>query len=251
MTETFRNFSIIFYLSIKNIMDFLPNVIGGEESDENEILPEVVKVDLNEDDVFDDEARKPSLKMKPVKDEDPILPESEDVGGLDVHEPEPVKKDEPVKKTRKKRVMSEEQKEKLAEARKKALTVRRANAQKKKEIKMLKQAKQDEELEDLRKSVKTKPKPKPVEQPVERPPTPKPVEQPKPKKEYIYTQDDMDKLTFRAIANYDEIRKVRKKEKAKKREEEQLKSRERQKLMSLVSKKSSYNSSDDFWGNCF
>lgn len=234
-------------------MDFLPNVIGGEESDENEILPEVIKVELNEDDVFDDDSRK-SLKMKPVKDEDPILPESEDVGGLDVPDPAPpvqVKKDEPIKKTRKKRVMSEEQKEKLAEARKKALAVRRANAQKKKEIKMLKQAKQDEELEDLRNSVKTKPKPKPVEKPVERPPTPKPVEQPKPKKEYIYTQDDMDKLTFKAIANYDEIRKVRKKEKAKKREEEQLKSRERQKLMSLVTKKPSYNSSDDFWGNCF
>lgn len=232
-------------------MDFLPDVIGGDESDENEVIPEVVKVDLNEDDVFDDDSRKPSLKMKPVKDDEPILHESHDVGGLDVQEPEPpvqIKKEEPVKKQRKKRVMTEEQKQKLAEARKKALAVRRANAQKKKEIKMLKQAKQDEELDDLRKSVRVKPTPKP--KPVEEP---KPVEKPveKPKKEYIYTQEDMDNLTFRAIANYDEIRKVRKKEKAKKREEEQHQSRERQKLMNIVSRKPSYNSSDDYWGNCF
>jgi hypothetical protein len=232
-------------------MDFLPDVIGGDESDENEVIPEVVKVELNEDDVFDDDARKPTLKMKPVKEEETILPETDDVGGLDVQEPEPpvqIKKEEPVKKQRKKRVMSEEQKQKLAEARKKALAVRRANAQKKKEIKMLKQAKQDEELEDLRKSVKVRPTPKP--KPVEEP---KPVEKPveKPKKEYIYTQEDMDNLTFRAIANYDEIRKVRKKEKAKKREEEQHQSRERQKLMNMVSRKPSYNSSDDYWGNCF
>ncbi len=233
-------------------MDFLPDVIGGDESDENEVIPEVVKVDLNEDDVFDDDSRKPSLKMKPVKEEEEtILPESDDVGGLDVEDPEPpvqIKKEEPVKKQRKKRVMTEEQKQKLAEARKKALAVRRANAQKKKEIKMLKQAKQDEELEDLRKSVRVKPTPKP--KPVEEP---KPVEKPveKPKKEYIYTQEDMDNLTFRAIANYDEIRKVRKKEKAKKREEEQHQSRERQKLMNIVSRKPSYNSSDDYWGNCF
>ena len=231
-------------------MDFLPDVIGGDESDDNEVIPEVVKVDLNEDDVFDDDARKPSLKMKPVKDDEPILHESNDVGGLDVEDPEPpvqIKKEEPVKKQRKKRVMSEEQKKKLALAREKALAVRRANAQKKKEIKMLKQAKQDEELEDLRKSVRVKPTPKPS--------TPKPVEKPveltKPKKEYLYTQEDMDNLTFRAIANYDEIRKVRKKEKAKKRAEEQVKTKERNKLMSMVSNKPSYNSNDDYWGNCF
>jgi len=234
-------------------MDFLPDVIGGDESDENEVIPEVVKVDLNEDDVFDDDARKPSLKMKPVKDDEPILHESNDVGGLDVEDPEPpvqIKKEEPVKKQRKKRVMSEEQKQKLAEARKKALAVRRANAQKKKEIKMLKQAKQDEELDDLRKSVRVKPTPKP--QPVEQPkPVEKPVEKPKPKKDYIYTQEDMDNLTFRAIANYDEIRKVRKKEKAKKREVEQVKTKERQKLMNMVSKKPVYDSSQDFWGICF
>ncbi len=233
-------------------MDFLPDVIGGDESDENEVIPEVVKVELNEDDVFDDDSRKSSLKMKPVKEEESILPESSDIGGLDIPESVPpvqVKKDEPIKKTRKKRVMTEEQKEKLAEARKKALAVRRANADKKKEIKMLKQAKQDEELENLRKSVKVQPKPKP--KPVEQPPTPKPVEPSKPKKEYLYTQEDMDNLTFRAIANYDEIRKARKKEKAKKREEEQHKTKERQKLMSMVSNKPVYNSSDDFWGNCF
>jgi hypothetical protein len=234
-------------------MDFLPDVIGGDESDENEVIPEVVKVDLNEDDVFDDDARKPSLKMKSVKEEEPILPETHDVGGLDVEDPEPpvqIKKEEPVKKQRKKRVMTEEQKQKLSEARKKALVVRRANAQKKKEIKMLKQAKQDEELDDLRKSVRVKPTPKP--QPVEQPkPVEKPVEKPKPKKDYIYTQEDMDTLTFRAIANYDEIRKVRKKEKAKKREVEQVKTKERQKLMSMVSKKPVYDSSQDFWGNCF
>ena len=231
-------------------MDFLPDVIGGDEESDENIVVEVVKPTLNEDDVFDDDSRD-KLKMKPVKDE-PILPETDDVGGLDVEDPEPpvqIKKTEPVKKPRKKRVMSEEQKLKLAEARKKALAVRQAKAKKKKEINMLKEAKENQDLDDLRKSVRVQPKPKPVE-PVE----PKPVEltkPTKPNKEYLYTQEDMDNITFKAISNYDEIRKSRKKEKQKIKEENSIKERERNKLMKLVSSKPKYDGEQEFWGNCF
>ena len=50
-------------------MDFLPQVIGGSESeDEPEIKEEPVKNDLNEDDVFDNKSVD-KLEMKIVKDE--------------------------------------------------------------------------------------------------------------------------------------------------------------------------------------
>ena len=193
-------------------MDFLPDVIGGDEESDENIVVEVVKPTLNEDDVFDDDSRD-KLKMKPVKDE-PILPETDDVGGLDVEDPEPpvqIKKTEPVK------------------------------------INMLKEAKENQDLDDLRKSVRVQPKPKPVE-------PPKPVELPKPtkpNKEYLYTQEDMDNITFKAISNYDEIRKSRKKEKQKIKEENSIKERERNKLMKLVSSKPKYDGEQEFWGNCF
>jgi len=238
-------------------MDFLPDVIGGDEPEEV-VIQEAVKPKLTEEGVFDDDARGEPMKMKEVVQ--PIEEESvnEDTGEVNPNfvyeEPAPEPKPEPVKKTRKKRVMTEEQKQKLAEARKKALAVRRANAKKKQEIKDLKKMKEDKELDDLRNSVgvtheslpapvepkPAKPKPKP-------PPEPTPVQN----KQYKYTEEDLQTFSLKAIQDYDTLRKSRKIVKQKQKQEESYKEKERQKLLRVVSNKPAYNSSDDYWGNCF
>jgi len=242
-------------------MDFLPDVIGGDEPEEV-VIQEAVKPKLTEEGVFDDDTRGEPMKMKEVVQpvEEPIVEEPivEKVVEKVVEEPAP----QPVKKVRKKRVMTEEQKQKLAEARKKALVVRRANAKKKQEIKDLKKMKQDQELDSLRNSVignkiagnveinrslpapvepkPAKPKPKP-------PPEPTPVQT----KQYKYTEEDLQTFSLKAIQDYDTLRKSRKIEKQKQKQEESYKEKERQKLLRVVSSKPSYNSSDDYWGNCF
>jgi len=242
-------------------MDFLPEVIGGNESPSDEEQTPNIKPQLREEDVFDIEpSKKSQLKILPVKSDEPepepepILPESHDVGGLDKPE------ETPQKKPRKKRVMTEEQKAKLAIARKKALAVRQEKARKKREIKELKSMQLDNELDELKKTIKPKSKPvrvEPVEEtalPEEPPPPPlartvsKPIDIPK---QRMYTQSDVDNITLKAISNYDEIRKVRKKEKEKQKQEEQIQNRERQKLMNIVSKTTTNASSNEYWGNCF
>ncbi len=244
-------------------MDFLPEVIGGDESPSEEEQTPNIKPQLREEDVFDIEpSKKSQLKIHPVKSDEPepepepILPESNDVGGLDKPE------ETPQKKPRKKRVMTEEQKAKLAIARKKALAVRQEKARKKREIKELKSMQLDNELDELKKTIKPKAKPIKIE-PVERDILPKEPEPPPPPlvrtvskavdipKQRMYTQDDVDNITLKAISNYDEIRKVRKQQKAKQRQEEQIKNRERQKLMNIISDRPKYDSSNEYWGNCF
>jgi len=236
-------------------MDFLPDVIGGDEPEEV-VIQEVVKPKLTEEGVFDDDARGEPMKMKEVVQpvEEPIVESIVETVVETVEEPAPEPKPQPEKKTRKKRVMTEEQKQKLAEARKKALVVRRANAKKKQEIKDLKKMKQDQELDNLRNSVgvtheslpapvepkPAKPKPKP-------PPEPSPVQN----KQYKYTEDDLQSFSLKAIQDYDTLRKSRKIVKQKQKQEESYKEKERQKLLRVVSSKPSYNASDEYWGNCF
>ena len=164
----------------------------------------------------------------------------------------------PVKK--KKRVMSEEHKQKLAQARVKALEVRRENARKKKEIKDLKKQQKDNELDELRASVGKKMKespPKPVE-------VKKKIEEiveevrhvsvPQQEKQipsnYKYTQEDVDTITFKAISNYDAIRKQRKKEKEIIRTDEAHKEAERQKLMRVASGLKT-SAPTSMWDNCY
>ena len=237
-------------------MDFLPKVIGGSESeDEKEEIVEVVKNQLNEEDVFDN---KPvdKLEMKVVKEQPQEEPVEEVIQEV-IEEPKPVKK------PRKKRVLTEAQKQKLAEARVKALEVRRANARKKQEIKDLKKQKQDQELNKLRNDVK------PVKI-IEKKPEPKKqeniqMEVKEPKGHYspinangtterkvMFTQEEVDMITFKAISNYDEIRKQRKKEKQKKKEEDSIKERERQKLLRIVNHRPQpYDASTDPFANCY
>ena len=243
-------------------MDFLPQVIGGSESeDEPEVNEDTVKLsknDLNEDDVFDNKSVD-KLEMKIVKDEpkDTLVDEPEPTPPTPRVVEEPVEK--PVKKPRKKRVMTDAQKERLALARVKALEVRRANAKKKKEIRDLKKQKADQELDQLRNDVKPKQNIKKEIKEVEETPPPPPSKHHSPinacgqtAKTPMYSQEDVDLITFKAISNYDEVRKQRKKEKLKKREEDNVKEKERQRLLRIVNPTPpKYNPDSDPFANCY
>tara|TARA_R110002096_G_scaffold25101_1_gene78830 strand:+ start:5809 stop:6486 length:678 start_codon:yes stop_codon:yes gene_type:complete len=225
-------------------MDFLPQVIGGSESEEeNEEIVDIVKNDLNEEDVFDNKPVE-KLEMKVVKEEPVIEPEPEPVQEV---VSEVLEKPKPVKKARKKRVLTEAQKEKLAQARVKALEVRRANARKKQEIKDLKKQKQDQELTELRSRVKPIQK---KEEPTKEENIKMEIQEIKEVKEkkIMFSQEDVDMITFKAISNYDEIRKQRKKDKLKKKEEDSFKERERQKLLRIVKP---YDASTDPFAGCY
>lgn len=226
----------------------MPDIIGGDEEPNvtEEIHDEEVTVpDLNQEDVFD----------IPIKDP-PIS--TVNANGTEATKPvEDNKKDQKVVKTRKKRVMTQEQKDKLAVARKKALEVRREKARLKKEEKELLKLKKEQELDQLRQSVK----PKKDEEPIKKEPVKIQKEDVDIDKEaqinpsnngfsnYKYTQEDVDRISLNAVQNYDKVRKSRKADKLKKQKEEAQKEAERQKLLSMVTNKPVKQ--DDYWGNCF
>jgi translation initiation factor IF-2 len=236
-------------------MNFLPQVIGGSESEEEkEEIIDIIDNKLNEEDVFDNKPVE-KLQMKVVKEEpvvkkEPVVePEPEPIQEVIS---EPIETPKPVKKPRKKRVLTEAQKEKLAQARVKALEVRRANARKKQEIKDLKKQKQDQELNELRSHVKPiqkKEEPK-KEEPKKEENIKMEIQEVKEVKEKkaMFSQEDVDMITFKAISNYDEIRKQRKKDKLKKKEEDSIKERERQKLLRIIKP---YDASTDPFAGCY
>jgi len=205
-----------------------PNFVydEGELDDEpfsevEHLVPEKVPIEVN--DIFDE-----SLK--------PILPESEDVGGLDTEGPQisvvkepvkepkktkekPVKRSEPVVKLnkngkpRKKRQYTEEQRQAMRERMLKVRQQAGKNKQKKEEekakqqkYKELMEKKKDLEMEEVEEKLKKKSEPKPK-------PTPKP---PQP----VLTKQDIKDLQLEAIMQYDGLRKQRK---AKKKQEQQVK----------------------------
>tara|TARA_R110000824_G_scaffold83781_1_gene209544 strand:- start:493 stop:1020 length:528 start_codon:yes stop_codon:yes gene_type:complete len=169
-----------------------------------------------------------------------------------------------VPKARKKRIMTDDQKEKLAQARKKALVVRRENARIKKEEKELIKMKKQQDLDALRQSVKGTPAPKKVnispvveETIIHEPPIQKKVvveQQINPSNngfnEYKYTQDDVDRISLNAVENYDKIRKSRKAEKDELKQKEETKEKERQRLLNIVTGSKTVGHTD-FWGNCY
>lgn len=206
-------------------MDFMPEVVGGSESEEEEIVKLEMKDLSDTTDIFDNGEKPKEEVARP-----------------------------PVKKERKKRVMSEEHKQKLAQARVKALEVRRENARKKKEIKDLKKQQKENELDELRASVK--PKAKKVVEEVKEVVVEEPIIM-EPKQmaganmtHYKYTQDDVDNITFKAISNYDALRKERKKEKEIKKKEDAIKEAERQKLLRVATGLKT-NVTNNMWDNCY
>ena len=220
----------------------MPEVIGGSESEE-EKMPELEPVKIENVDIFD----KP--KENPTKE----------------------------KKQRKKRIMTEAQKEKLAQARVKALETRRKNSALKKEKKELEKIKKQQELEELRASVK-KPKEKKVEfQPKMDQETidkyNKEAEQitdeeiiivdkkedlscdilgkEQPLKSYSLTQKQIEELQQNAKMNYDNVRKGRKKVKEEEKKKNVEKERQRQELMRLANRSTPQEPKQNYWDNCY
>ncbi len=229
-------------------MDFIPEIVGGEE-EEVAPMPDTLdfepkeKTDLSEDDVFDvveETYEKPKeIKMKVVKEE-PIIPETKDEGGLDVevgYEPQPPKpKPEEVKPKRRRRgPMTEKQKKALAEGRAKALETRRKNAelrkQEKEMNKQLKEMELDKKATEIKQWKEKKTTPLEEKEVVVKP---KVDFAKSPKTSRSFTQDEVDEITFKAIQNYDSVRKARKVEKQKQKKIDEEKARETERLRNIV-----------------
>ena len=175
-------------------MDLLPNI-------QVDLLQEDPEP-LEEENVSDDESE-PELVVKEIVEEDiPEVQERTIIPEEDIFVEKKTKKAPPQKKEKKKRVMTEEQLERLRLGREKALAVRRAKAQEKKEIKELQSKKKKKDIQKLREEVEDKPKPLPFEN----------------KKTLSFEDippDMLVELQRRAIEGYDTTRKARKEEKRK------------------------------------
>ena len=186
-------------------MDLLPQV----QSDFIEEAPEPLKEEEesdSEDEVIE-EVILPTVEKKAVIPEESIFVEKKVKKELSVA---------PIKQDKRKRVMTEEQLERLRIGREKGLAKRRAAAAEKKEIKELTTKKKKKDIQKLRDEV-ADPAPTPAPAPAPEPPTPKPRKS---------TLDDLSpellvQLQQQAIEGYDLKRKARK---AKKKEEESKKS---------------------------
>jgi len=178
-------------------MDFVPE--EPEESDNEELIPEVVPTteEINPNDIF--EETKTAPKKEEPKEEESIIEE------------EPPK--EPVKKPRKKREYTEEQRQAMRERMAKVREARKIKGKSKKE-----------EAED-------RPAPAPVNRPAPAPapaPAPQPIiqpEQPKfiqPQVNQEDAQKAIEKMIFAGIQSYEALRKERKakKKEAQKKEKE-------------------------------
>ena len=201
-------------------MDFLPDVIMPENDiAENGTLAER-------------EAEEP--EPEPVEEQTEPVEVKRKMEQVDIFADAPKVKQV---KEKKKRVLSEEHKQKLANAREKALAVRRANSHAKKEMKDLTKLKKKQDLDKLREETGMTEKKvvidnpievetfEPVKAPVQKPP-PLPVQH-KPIQVKQYNQEDLDNATLNAIIGYEKIRKerknVKKKEQTIVREQEALK----------------------------
>tara|TARA_R110000737_G_scaffold109891_3_gene142957 strand:- start:536 stop:1201 length:666 start_codon:yes stop_codon:yes gene_type:complete len=180
-------------------MDLLPKVQVDLIEEEPEMLIEEM-----ESDGEDTESALPEVKHRPVIPEEAIFQEK-------------ILKVKAVPKEKKKRVMSEEQLERLRLGREKGLAKRRAAAAEKQEIKDLHKKKKQNEIAALRREagVEEAPTPQPLPKPTKHEPEP----QPEPRKSYNSLEDLpadlLVQLQQAAIEGYDTKRKARKAQKIK------------------------------------
>jgi len=200
----------------------------------SEVMPEVIKP-------------KPRSTMEDIYGDGPVMK----VVANEVAE------EKPKKERKKRKPMTDEQKEKLALARQKALEVRREKAKEKQELKDLKKMKKQKEINDLRAEVGLEPKKK--KEPVVSEPKkevvfkePEKIEvQPNMETQKYYTQADLDKATLNAIMGYETIRKDRKAKKnemlAKKREEQRV----AEQLRKVIQPRNITYGQEGYFNDCF
>lgn len=185
------------------------------------------------------------VKKEKLKKEDMFIstPSSQKIKKIiNTEDPEVI----PVKKPRKKRVMSEEAKAKLAIARKKGLETRKRNAEIRKKEKLEKQ-----EEKQIVKAVRKKRVAK-LKKELEEPQQEEVIKNEQPKKvqfvekvvEKGYTQDDMNTAIAKALEANEKARKIRKAEKKK----QQAEQAHQKKIFNTVSKAINPN---DAWQFCF
>lgn len=225
--------------------DFLPEVIMDDAttslSDSEDTIEEItdIKVEeknvIQEEDIFVDKTPKKNLVIKEVvEDETPP--------------PSPKVKQVKEVKTRKKRVMTEEHKAKLALAREKALAKRRENSARKKEIKQLHKEEEEQKYQQLKQRVrpnKTAKEEKVIESSgvIE-----EEVKKELKKTNKNYTQEDIDNAVLNGIMKYEVIRKDRKKKKQEQKELNHHEEKVRQQVRQIINKPvEDYN----FFDNCY
>jgi hypothetical protein len=173
-------------------MDLLPNIQVDLLQEDPEPLEEEIMSDGEGEPEPEKEEIIPEVQEKTIIPEEDIFVEKK-----------PKKKPEPKKEPKKKRVMTEEQLERLRKGREKALEVRRAKAKEKKELKELQSKKKKKDIQKLRDEVEDKPKPEPT-----------------PAQKKVLSLEDLPsdmlvELQKRAIEGYDTKRKARKEQKKK------------------------------------
>lgn len=211
-----------------------------------------------------------NMKQEPPQ---PVLPETPDVGGLDVSDEEPeikqivdekvifsedISEDPPSPPTKKKKVPSAKQREHLKKAREKALATRRANAKKRKEeqeAKRLEREKkrQEKEQQMIEKEQKEYEFKKQLEEQQSKPVSPatpaKPIPQESsklPSSMRHLSDEDIILLQQQAIENYEVKRKARKQKK----KQDEAKAQQEKKVYESITK-AVQPDPNDVWAVCF
>tara|TARA_R110000765_G_scaffold410950_1_gene509833 strand:+ start:546 stop:1217 length:672 start_codon:yes stop_codon:yes gene_type:complete len=184
-------------------MDLLPKV----QVDLIEEEPEALKEELESD---EDTVSETVTEVLPEVTQKPIIPEENIFQGK-----EPVVKPVKEKPVKKKRVMTQEQLDRLAKGREKALAKRRAAAAEKKELKDLQKKKKDNELNALRREVGGEAVPAPAPSRAPSPVEKKPFSNGKLLSFEDIPPEMLVQLQQAAIEGYDTKRKARKEQKKK------------------------------------
>ena len=221
-------------------MDLMPTVTDmnnvSDTEDTEEELPPSPKQQIKQEDIFKDFTPDPTMTETPKQDK--------------------------IKVKKKRPPMSEEHKEKLKQARGKALETRRRNAREKAEIKELQKMKKKNELEQLRAEVNgDKPPPRVkevIEEVEEYTPPPKPAPAPAPQPRGQYTKEDLLKAQQDAVMSYERARQYKKKIKKEQEEQEEA---HRLQMATAISRNAPRKSQvdnykprfgdQDYWDNCF
>ena len=233
-------------------MDLIPDVeMPVEEADPPapeipEEVPEISPPEVEED---TDEDMLPETEFKePLKQEEVFKVKKKVKLMISEDEPPTI---QPVQKAqKKKRVMSDKQKEALAKGREKALATRRRNAQLRKEEKELKSKKKQKDLDKLRKEVNGTSIDKLDDDSLQDLQKNAIAEQPKASKK-LYTLEDLkeaqEEAIRKGIEGYDTIRKKRKAEKKKK----VAKETHDKKVFQDITRATRAPNPDDVWAVCF
>ncbi len=231
----------------------MPEIIDGDEPEpEPNIVAEVIDDEptnqLSEQDIFNEPETQPRDKLvDEIEPETPRPIKIKEVSPVNANGTSAETPPKPVKKPKQKRRMTEKQREALDKNRAKAIEQRKKNAQQKREMKQLEKEKKILELEKLRREVRgdpVKPVRQIIQESVKTDDTPKLVRQ----STKMYTKDEVDEITFKAIENYDMIKKARKIDKNKRMAKEREAQIEKQRLVAIVNRQKTQS---NYWDNCY